>query len=349
MQKFLTPDFYDQLHAALLQELQREEPTASFPLSKISDDDPFDRLMHIDNTSMRPPRREPSDISILSSSTYRRPRSLSADSSARSYSITTPQTLSRTGTDVPLFNIDPFRQRSQIGRPPSLSNTAMVNALSSMDAYLEAIFSKSYSGLYARLPKSQRRHCSRMPDIILFPSLISYVMTMPPFYGRPFRYPMTFYAWLITPAPHIPSGSVLSPAQYIIFINSMSIYSEAAPIMTKSRRLRLMHSIFLFDIYGIFCALVISVELALQWNVVRGVQKINSVGQLVPFILGAGGLSKVLWTGWAKSRGGKPKAVKAEIVRSDKKSERALEEIAQLWARVKELRKTKTKDMAADV
>jgi hypothetical protein len=41
---------------------------------------------------------------------------------------------------------------------------------------------------------------------------------------------------------------------------------------------------------------VLAVELVLRWNYVKGVQAFGTVGQLVPFVLGVGGLSKVLWT-----------------------------------------------------
>jgi hypothetical protein len=41
---------------------------------------------------------------------------------------------------------------------------------------------------------------------------------------------------------------------------------------------------------------VLAVELVLRWNHVKGVQAFGTVGQLVPFVLGVGELSKVLWT-----------------------------------------------------
>ncbi len=46
----------------------------------------------------------------------------------------------------------------------------------------------------------------------------------------------------------------------------------------------------------IFIALLITqIELTLVWNNVRGLQSLSSLGQLIPFILGVGGLIKVLW------------------------------------------------------
>jgi hypothetical protein len=42
--------------------------------------------------------------------------------------------------------------------------------------------------------------------------------------------------------------------------------------------------------------LVIGTELAIQWNYIRGVQDISSVGQLIPMAIGVCGLIKTLWT-----------------------------------------------------
>lgn len=47
--------------------------------------------------------------------------------------------------------------------------------------------------------------------------------------------------------------------------------------------------------------LVLSVELTVAWNGVSGVNQIGTVGQLVPFVLGVGGLVKVLWS-WLQGR-----------------------------------------------
>lgn len=46
----------------------------------------------------------------------------------------------------------------------------------------------------------------------------------------------------------------------------------------------------------VFIALLIAqIELTLVWNNVGGLQSLSSLGQLIPFILGVGGLIKVLW------------------------------------------------------
>ncbi|MCJ1241554.1 hypothetical protein MMC14_009559 [Varicellaria rhodocarpa] len=50
--------------------------------------------------------------------------------------------------------------------------------------------------------------------------------------------------------------------------------------------------------------IILSIELGLRWNAVQGVQSIGAVGQLVPMILGVGGLVKVAWAWWVERRRG---------------------------------------------
>ncbi|KAI9873282.1 MAG: hypothetical protein M1830_000584 [Pleopsidium flavum] len=47
--------------------------------------------------------------------------------------------------------------------------------------------------------------------------------------------------------------------------------------------------------------LVLSIELTIGWNHISGVNQIGTVGQLIPFTLGIGGLVKVLWS-WLQLR-----------------------------------------------
>ncbi|KAF1808014.1 hypothetical protein P152DRAFT_258123 [Eremomyces bilateralis CBS 781.70] len=49
--------------------------------------------------------------------------------------------------------------------------------------------------------------------------------------------------------------------------------------------------------------LTIGTELTLQWNEIRGVHSMGSAGQLVPFVLGVGGLVKVVWAAVTRGRG----------------------------------------------
>lgn len=51
-------------------------------------------------------------------------------------------------------------------------------------------------------------------------------------------------------------------------------------------------------------ALIVQVELTIAWNNITGLQSITTVGQLIPFIIGVGGLMKVLWGKWYLIRRG---------------------------------------------
>lgn len=48
--------------------------------------------------------------------------------------------------------------------------------------------------------------------------------------------------------------------------------------------------------------LVLSIELSIYWNHISGVASVSQVGQLIPAVIGVGGLVKVLWT-WLLSSG----------------------------------------------
>ncbi|MCJ1450793.1 hypothetical protein MMC28_001127 [Mycoblastus sanguinarius] len=51
-------------------------------------------------------------------------------------------------------------------------------------------------------------------------------------------------------------------------------------------------------------ALILQVELTIVWNNITGLQSVSSLGQLIPFILGVGGLIKVFWAKWRLVREG---------------------------------------------
>ena len=54
----------------------------------------------------------------------------------------------------------------------------------------------------------------------------------------------------------------------------------------------------------VFIILIIQVELTIVWNHVDGLRSLSSLGQLIPFVLGVGGLLKILWTKWCLVRKG---------------------------------------------
>ncbi|KAF2098397.1 hypothetical protein NA57DRAFT_77190 [Rhizodiscina lignyota] len=59
---------------------------------------------------------------------------------------------------------------------------------------------------------------------------------------------------------------------------------------TKGRKLLVMWHGLSFGIM-----LAIGTELTIQWNYIKGIQSLGSVGQLIPMALGVGGLVKVIW------------------------------------------------------
>lgn len=77
----------------------------------------------------------------------------------------------------------------------------------------------------------------------------------------------------------------------IAIISRIKLTLDPPPPVTKARRL--LHGWILF---GACAVLVISTELTIQWNYITGINNINSVGQLVPFTVGVGGLIKVCWS-----------------------------------------------------
>ncbi|KAL8967097.1 MAG: hypothetical protein Q9183_003070, partial [Haloplaca sp. 2 TL-2023] len=49
------------------------------------------------------------------------------------------------------------------------------------------------------------------------------------------------------------------------------------------------------------CFLIISIELTIAWNHIEGLNSIGAVGQLVPAVLGVGGIVRVAWARWKES------------------------------------------------
>ena len=71
-------------------------------------------------------------------------------------------------------------------------------------------------------------------------------------------------------------------------------------------------TIMAIDKLLIIIALIVQVELTIAWNHISGLQNLNTLGQLIPFILGVGGLLKVLWAKWCMVRKGVQECPKEE-------------------------------------
>ena len=75
-------------------------------------------------------------------------------------------------------------------------------------------------------------------------------------------------------------------------------------------------------------ALIVQVELTIAWNNISGLQSVSTVGQLIPFILGVGGLIKVLWGKWRLIRSGIKETLDMDI-RPPSEYELAMEQYLQ--------------------
>ena len=70
------------------------------------------------------------------------------------------------------------------------------------------------------------------------------------------------------------------------------------------------------ETFIIFVALVVQVELTIHWNNISDLQSLTSLGQLIPFILGVGGLLQVLWKKWQMLKREDTEAESAESMNS---------------------------------
>ncbi|KAL8701228.1 MAG: hypothetical protein Q9201_005026 [Fulgogasparrea decipioides] len=88
-----------------------------------------------------------------------------------------------------------------------------------------------------------------------------------------------------------------------------SISTEALNVVLSFRVLRLPHSnpsswyIFTASLALTCCCIfIVAIELAIAWNHIGGLNKVGAVGQLVPAVLGVGGVVKVMWARWTERK-----------------------------------------------
>ncbi|MCJ1403209.1 hypothetical protein MMC11_006432 [Xylographa trunciseda] len=67
--------------------------------------------------------------------------------------------------------------------------------------------------------------------------------------------------------------------------------------------------------FVVIVLLILQIELAIGWNGIYGLSGLNTVGQLIPLILGVGGLVQVLWEKWCHVR----KGIRASQVEAENK------------------------------
>ncbi|KAL8715891.1 MAG: hypothetical protein Q9220_000558 [cf. Caloplaca sp. 1 TL-2023] len=84
-----------------------------------------------------------------------------------------------------------------------------------------------------------------------------------------------------------------------------TISADALNVVISFRILRLPHSnprsFYLYNsilAMGVCLLFIMAIELAIAWNHVGGLNNMGAVGQLVPAVLGVGGIIKVAWAFW---------------------------------------------------
>jgi hypothetical protein len=97
------------------------------------------------------------------------------------------------------------------------------------------------------------------------------------------------YSKALTLALRNPSYRTLN-SKDIVVASRMLLTLHTPPPPTRWMRIGVGWATF-----GACSILVIGTELTIQWNEIKGVQQLDSVGQLIPFCLGTGGLLRVIW------------------------------------------------------
>lgn len=76
--------------------------------------------------------------------------------------------------------------------------------------------------------------------------------------------------------------------------------------------------------------LIVQVETTIRWNHIGGLKTLNSLGQLIPFILGMRCLLKVVWVKVVMLWRGRKEGIEDERTREKGEYERALERYIEL-------------------
>jgi hypothetical protein len=97
--------------------------------------------------------------------------------------------------------------------------------------------------------------------------------------------------------PEIWRRALTDPAYATLSSNDVALASRInltlhpVPLIKKWQKFGVAYATF-----ATCSLLVIGTELTINWNNIRQVQKLNTIGQLIPFTLGVGGLLKVVWS-----------------------------------------------------
>lgn len=95
-------------------------------------------------------------------------------------------------------------------------------------------------------------------------------------------------------------GEVSKPPDWRHVSIASDILLTQMPLVIKTRTWILMAAYQ----FAFIALLILQVELTIAWNHVSGLNSLSTLGQLISFILGVGGLIKVLWAKWRLVSGG---------------------------------------------
>ncbi|MCJ1264462.1 Mucin-2 [Lobaria immixta] len=108
-------------------------------------------------------------------------------------------------------------------------------------------------------------------------------------------YPLHTYPSLIRTALLTPQHTLLSP---LALRTCIAFHVSQLPATNRVEYSLLSAASTLLVVVG----LVLAIELSIVWNGIRHTSDVGAVGQLVPAVIGVGGLLKVLWTWWRCGR-----------------------------------------------
>lgn len=109
------------------------------------------------------------------------------------------------------------------------------------------------------------------------------------------RYPLHIYPSIIHTALLTPQHALLSP---LALRTCIAFHVSRLPATNRTKYSFLSAISTLLVVVG----LVLAIELSIAWNGIRHTSDVGAVGQLVPAVIGVGGLLKVLWTWWRCGR-----------------------------------------------
>ncbi|MCJ1245318.1 hypothetical protein MMC30_002522 [Trapelia coarctata] len=239
-----------------------------------------------------------------------------------------------TYTELTLLSATSSAQHSPANPSPSHSSlerphNPAFDALHEADNYLTSVLSPP-----SQPPTHTSYHFPHTPITIHLPSLPSLrPPSLPLIYQHfPHLLPLFIHIYSLRTYPYITYPSLLHRAT-----TSPHIYTGTLSPLTLSTFLTLRTStlpptnrkaLVIPNALGSLCCvigLLLAVELCIVWNGISGVRDMGTVGQLVPFLVGVGGLVIVGWT-WALEGG---------VGRNGEEGDRGLERCAEVYFRVK--------------